>query len=126
MAWAAEFRDAKGIACDNACKTNDAKRKLYGCEPGTTSLHPFELGGSKDTEPRIFDRCLHAELRDGTDDERAWVDYVFHLVHAKSQGSLSPYPGDYSARTITLIDIVESEWMAAQAATIRRRNKAGD
>ena len=56
-----------------------------------------------------LDRCPLAILRDLRPQDRIELDTFTRLAIAKRTDSLSPYPGDYTNRSLCLIDTAESE-----------------
>ena len=101
-----------------------------GCAPGSSASVDFGTIAHID-----FDRCPLAELNEATAYDYAWIDYVIRLTVAKRQGSLSPFPGAYSARTLMLVDVAENAIIAlekelreiyqreADVEAARRRNR---
>jgi len=76
---------------------------------GMRAQHPIELLGYE------LDRCPLAMLRDRPIDSQMETDQIIRLAVSKRNGNLSPYPGAYSVRALSLIDLAESEIIKLQA-----------
>lgn len=93
--------------CDSC--SGDQKKKL-NCERDMNARVVFdmEINGERITScpVGIIKRIpIHKKLE---------LDHVIRLSYAKMSGGLSPYPGTYTVRGLTLIDKGESEILALQ------------
>ena len=98
------------------CEGYEHKRRLYGCR-GPAEI-PIEIGGV------VVGRCPHAVLRDLTEGEAVELRAIHRLAIARCDGILSPYPGDYSGRTLDLIDVMVRQSLRAERESAREEARA--